>query len=89
MPLDPNRFTRKTGEAIGAAQSSARERNHAQVAPDHLLAALVGQPDGVVLPVLERVGVSPTAVRDGVDAPRNDPLIQRAWYNGWKKLHGT
>jgi ATP-dependent Clp protease ATP-binding subunit ClpB len=67
MALDPNRFTRKTGEAIGAAQSSARERNHAQVTPDHLLAALIGQAEGVVLPVLERVGVSPTAVRDGVD----------------------
>jgi hypothetical protein len=26
--------------------------------------------------------------RDGTYAPRNDPLIQRAWYNGWKKLHG-
>ena len=26
--------------------------------------------------------------RDGANAPRNDPLIQRAWYNGWKKLHG-
>ena len=26
--------------------------------------------------------------RDDVDAPRNDPLIQRAFYNGWKKLHG-
>jgi hypothetical protein len=26
--------------------------------------------------------------RDGINAPRNDPLIQRAWYNGWKKLHG-
>lgn len=26
--------------------------------------------------------------RDGTDAPRNDPLIQRAWYNGWKKMHG-
>lgn len=26
--------------------------------------------------------------RDGVNAPRNDPLIQRAFYNGWKKLHG-
>lgn len=26
--------------------------------------------------------------RDGRDAPRNDPLVQRAWYNGWKKLHG-
>jgi hypothetical protein len=27
-------------------------------------------------------------MRDGVNAPRNDPLIQRAFYNGWKKLHG-
>jgi hypothetical protein len=26
--------------------------------------------------------------RDGTNAPRNDPLIQRAFYNGWKKLHG-
>lgn len=26
--------------------------------------------------------------RDGQNAPRNDPLIQRAWYNGWKKMHG-
>lgn len=26
--------------------------------------------------------------RDGKNAPRNDPLIQQAWYNGWKKIHG-
>jgi hypothetical protein len=26
--------------------------------------------------------------RDGTNAPRNDPRIQEAWYNGWKKLHG-
>jgi ATP-dependent Clp protease ATP-binding subunit ClpB len=67
MPLDPNRFTRKTGEALGAAQSLARERNHSQVTPEHLLAALVSQPEGVVLPVLERVGVSTKVVRDRVD----------------------
>jgi hypothetical protein len=24
----------------------------------------------------------------GVNAPRNDPLIQRAFYNGWAKTHG-
>jgi hypothetical protein len=29
-----------------------------------------------------RPGGGPT--RDGTRAPRNDPLIQRAWYNGWK-----
>jgi ATP-dependent Clp protease ATP-binding subunit ClpB len=67
MPLDANKFTRKTGEALGAAQSLARERNHAQVAPEHLLAALIGQPEGVVLPVLERVGVSAKTVRDRVE----------------------
>ena len=58
MPLDPNKFTRKTGEALGAAQALARERNHSQVTPAHLLAALVGQPESVVIPVLERLGVS-------------------------------
>ena len=58
MPLDPNKLTHKTSEALGAAQSLARERNHSQVTPEHLLAALVSQPESVVLPVLERVGVS-------------------------------
>ena len=67
MPLDPNKFTRKTGEALGAAQALARERNHSQVTPEHLLAALVGQPESVVLPVLERLGVAPKTVRDRVD----------------------
>jgi ATP-dependent Clp protease ATP-binding subunit ClpB len=67
MPLDPNRFTRKTGEAIGAAQALARDRNHSQVTPEHLLAALLGQPEGVVLPVLERMGVAPKTLRDRVD----------------------
>ena len=57
MALDPNKFTRKTGEALGAAQALARERNHTQVTPEHLLAALLGQPESVVLPVLERLGV--------------------------------
>lgn len=31
-------------------------------------------------------GGGPT--RDGTNAPRNDPLIQRAWDNGWEKMHG-
>ena len=68
MALDPNKLTRKTQEAIGASQGLARERNHSQVTPEHLLAALVGQAEGVVLPVLERVGVAPKAVKDAVDA---------------------
>ena len=67
MPLDPNKLTHKTSEALGAAQALARERNHSQVTPEHLLAALVSQPESVVLPVLERVGVSSKVVRDRVE----------------------
>ena len=64
MPLDPNKLTHKTQEALGAAQALAREQNHSQVAPEHLLAALLGQPESVVLPVLERLGVSSKVLRD-------------------------
>jgi ATP-dependent Clp protease ATP-binding subunit ClpB len=67
MPLDANKLTHKTREALGAAQSLAQERNHSQVTPEHLLAALVGQPESVVIPVLERLGVSTKVVRDRVD----------------------
>src|SRR5947207_1612181 len=76
MPLDPSRFTRKTGEALQTAQALAREQNHSQVTPDHLPAALVSQPEGVVLPVLERVGVPAKTVRDRVEeALRNLPKV--------------
>ena len=67
MPLDPNKFTRKTGEALGAAQALAREQNHSQVTPAHVLAALISQPESVVIPVLERLGVATRVVRDRVD----------------------
>jgi ATP-dependent Clp protease ATP-binding subunit ClpB len=67
MPLDPNKFTRKTGEALSAAQALARDLHHSQVTSEHLLAALVGQPESVVLPVLERIGVATRTVRDRVD----------------------
>jgi len=66
MTLDPNRFTRKTQEALGAAQSLARERNNSQVTPLHLLLALLGQPEGIVLPLLERLGIAPKTMIDRV-----------------------
>ncbi|MHB8671403.1 MAG: ATP-dependent Clp protease ATP-binding subunit [Acidimicrobiales bacterium] len=64
MALDPNRWTHKTQEAFQAALELARERHHPELAPEHLLAALVGQADGVVLPVLQRAGLAPLAVRN-------------------------
>jgi ATP-dependent Clp protease ATP-binding subunit ClpB len=67
MALDPNRWTLKTQEAFSAALEQARARNHAELTPVHLLAALLGQDDGVVLPTLERAGVPPLTLRNRVE----------------------
>ena len=29
-----------------------------------------------------------TRMDQGTHTPKTDPFIQRAWYDGWKKLHG-
>ena len=66
MALDPNRWTRRTQEAFNAAVDLAKSNHNAEATPDHLLAALLGQPEGVVLPLLERAGLSPLAARNAV-----------------------
>src|SRR5262249_36975959 len=57
MALDPNRFTRKTQEALQSASIAARDAGHTEVGSDHLLAALLDQPEGIVSGVLDRIGV--------------------------------
>ncbi len=56
--VDPNRWTLKTQEAMAAALDLARQRRHPEVTPHHLLAALLGQNEGVVVPTLDRAGVA-------------------------------
>ena len=54
MTLDPQRWTHKTVEAAQQAVADARRRANPEVTPDHLLLALLGQTDGIVLPILTR-----------------------------------
>jgi ATP-dependent Clp protease ATP-binding subunit ClpB len=66
--MQADRFTIKTQEALQAALSLAPARRHAQVTPLHLLAALLDQEGGIVVPVLGKIGVAPDALRADVDA---------------------
>jgi len=66
--MDINRFTLKAQEALQVSVAAAAERRHPEVAPLHLLAALLGQSEGPVYPVLGRLGTTPTALRAQVDA---------------------
>ncbi|MDQ3385837.1 MAG: AAA family ATPase [Actinomycetota bacterium] len=68
MAIDPNRWTVKTQEAFNAAVDRARSSNHPEVAPDHLLAALLEQADGIVRPLLSKVGVDADRLAAAVSA---------------------
>src|SRR5687768_16244237 len=67
MAFDPNRWTIKTQEAFNAALEAARSASNPEVLPEHLLAALLRQPEGVVVPLLQKVGVDPKALATRLD----------------------
>ena len=57
MRLD--KFTQKAQEAIAEAQELALQYNNSQIEPDHLLAALLHQEDGVPLQIVSKLGANP------------------------------
>ncbi|MGH2712642.1 MAG: Clp protease N-terminal domain-containing protein, partial [Thermoleophilaceae bacterium] len=61
--MQPDRFTVKSQEALAAAQRLAGARRNPEVAPPHLLLALLEQEGGIVVPVLRRAGADPERVR--------------------------
>ncbi len=66
--MQPDRLTIKSQEAFQAAQRLADERRNPQTTPEHLLAVLLEQEEGVVVPVLRKLGVEPASVRQSVNA---------------------
>jgi ATP-dependent Clp protease ATP-binding subunit ClpB len=66
MRLD--KLTIKAQEAIQAAQSLADQHEHQAVEPEHLLAALLQQREGVVAPILAKLGARAEAVQRQVEA---------------------
>src|SRR5439155_9510502 len=65
--MDLNKLTLKSQQALQAAQELARDRNHQLVEPAHVLFALLSDSDGVVFPLLQKLGQSPRALRDRVE----------------------
>jgi ATP-dependent Clp protease ATP-binding subunit ClpB len=64
-----DKLTLKAQEAVQAAQELAGKRHHQQVEVEHLLHALVGQADGVVAPLLKKLGADPGRIRSELEEP--------------------
>jgi ATP-dependent Clp protease ATP-binding subunit ClpB len=61
------KMTVKAQEAIQSAQAGAAQQENQQIEPLHLLAALVGQTDGVVPPLLARLGIHTEALTQEIE----------------------
>ncbi len=63
MSMNFERYTLKSREAVAAALQDAEQRGNPELRPAHLLLVLTGQAEGPIPPILDRIGVTPTAVR--------------------------
>ena len=66
--MDINKLTLRSQEALAGAESGARAADHQQIGPIHLLDALLAQAEGVVYPLLQKLGANPGALRSRLGA---------------------
>jgi ATP-dependent Clp protease ATP-binding subunit ClpB len=72
-----DKLTLKGQEALQSAQNHAQEKSNPQIAPEHLLWALIEQKEGVVLPILQKLGANLQTIAQALaDAVAKLPKIQ-------------
>jgi ATP-dependent Clp protease ATP-binding subunit ClpB len=65
--MDLNKLTQKSQEAVQNAQTKALRYGHVEVDGEHLLLALLEQPEGLIARLLKRMDVSPEAVQRALE----------------------
>ena len=63
-----DRFTLKVQECIQRAQQTADKYGHQQIEPEHLLRAILDQKEGVVPPLLGKIGANREHLLQGTDS---------------------
>ena len=67
MSFNPEKLTVKAGQAIRHAQEMVETRQHRFIRPLHLLKALLDETDGIMKPLLQRIGVNLGQLNNMVD----------------------
>ena len=69
-------FTIKVQEALQESSSIANKNDNAEISPEHLLEALLEQQDGLIAPVVERIGVNANELNTRVkDLIKSNPKV--------------
>src|SRR5437867_2208111 len=65
--MQMDRFTIKAQEALQAAQAIAGRYSHQEIDCEHLLLALLEQPEGLIGPLLQKLGTPPAALAGEIE----------------------
>lgn len=65
--MDYDKFTLKVQDALQNASVLAQKNDHSEIGLEHLLSSLLSQKDGIVSPIIERVGVNAQGLQKQVD----------------------
>ena len=80
VSMDPNHLTQKSQEALHDAQTKALRYGHTEVDGEHLLLALLDQPEGIVPRLLAQAGADPDRLRNEARGRAGAPAPgQRPW----------
>src|SRR4030042_6413403 len=60
--MNIEKFTLKAQEALQEAKSVTERKHHQQIDVEHLLLALLGQKEGIVIPILQKLGANPDGI---------------------------
>jgi len=66
--MDYDKFTIKAQEALNEAAGIAQKSDHSQIESEHLLLALLRQENGIVTPIIERIGGDASRLTTDVEA---------------------
>ncbi len=78
-----DKLTIKAQEALQSAQEIAQKLNHQEIDSEHRLSALIQQPDGLVRPLLDKLGLNPDSILSQLD----DELNRRPQVHGETETH--
>ncbi len=69
--MNIEKFTLKAQEALQEAKSIAERKHHQQIDVEHLLLALLGQREGIVIPILQKLGANPDIIASQLENELN------------------
>ncbi len=69
--MDPEKLTLKAQEALQEAKSIAERKHHQQIDVEHLLLALLGEKEGIVIPLLQKLGSKPDLIASQLEDELN------------------